>query len=147
MKKTNKIIIAVISGFILITGMSACSHFRDPQARADYVVEKISSKLDLNEAQALQLSQLKDEVMDLRQTLRNDRDAVLAEVDEIFAQSTLDQQRVNQLLQKKIDTVNSRAPQIINALAIFYDGLNVDQQNMIREEIQSHKDHSHHWNH
>lgn len=147
MKKRNKIIIAVISGVVLISGINACSHHRSPEASAEHVVEKISSKLKLNESQTMKLVQLKDEFMNIRQTMQSDRNSTFAEVDELLSQSTLDQQRVQQLLQNKIATVNNKAPQIITTFAGFYDSLNPEQQNQIREKVQKYKEHSRHWRH
>ena len=147
MKKRNKIIIAVISGLVLISGIAACSHHRNPQARAEYAVEKISSKLELNDAQTIQLVKLKNEIMNVRQSMQSDRNSMFTEIDELPSQSTLDQPRVLQLLQSKIDTVNNKAPQIITAFAEFYDSLNPEQQLKIREKIQDHREHSHGWHH
>ncbi|MDX2422168.1 MAG: Spy/CpxP family protein refolding chaperone [Amphritea sp.] len=148
MKKRNKIIIAAVTSIALVGGgLTACNHHRSPEERADYMMEKITSKLELTAPQMSQLEQLKNELLDVRQTMLAERDTVHNAVNELLNQPILDQQRALKLAQDRTETINQKAPQVIAAFADFYDNLNPEQQTMLREKVQEHKEQRHHWRH
>ncbi len=146
MKKRNKIIIAAISSIVLVGGLAACGgHHHSPEERANYMLEKISDKLDLTAPQLNQLEQLKDELMNARQSMLAERDSVHTKVNELLSQPTLDQERALKLVRDQTESINQKAPQIITAFAGFYDSLTPEQQAVIRDKVQKHKEHRHHW--
>jgi len=145
MKKRSKIIIAAVSSIVLISGLAACGHHRSPEERADYMMEKISDKLDLTAPQLSQLEQLKNELMNARQSMRTERDTLHNEVNELLSQPTLDQERTLKLVRDQTESINQKAPQIITAFAGFYDSLTPEQQAVILDKVQKHKEHRHHW--
>ncbi len=147
MKKRNKIMIAIASGIALISGLAACGHHRSPEDRAEYMVEKITSKMELTEPQVSKLEALKNELLNVRQSMLAERDTVHEEVNELLNQPTLDQTRALTLVQNRTDSINQKAPQVITALAGFYDSLNPEQQAMLREKLEAHKAHRGHWRH
>ena len=145
MRKRNKIIIAAVSGIVLISGLAACGHHHSPEERADYIMEKINDKLDLTAPQLSQLEQLKNELMNARQSMHTERDTLHNEVNELLSQPTLDQERALKLIRDRTESINQKAPQIITAFAGFYDSLTSEQQAVIRDKVQKHKEHRHHW--
>ena len=147
MKKRNKIMIAIASGIALVSGLAACGHHHTPEERADYMVEKITSKMDLTEPQVNKLDALKDELLSVRKEMLEERETVHNEVNELLSQPTLDQTRALSLVRDRTESVNQKAPQVITALAGFYDSLNPEQQAMLREKLEEHKAHRHHWRH
>ncbi len=147
MKKRNKVMIAIASGIALISGLAACGHHRSPEDRAEYMVEKITSKMELTEPQVSKLEALKNELLNVRQSMLAERDTVHEEVNELLNQPTLDQTRALTLVQNRTDSINQKAPQVITALAGFYDSLNPEQQAMLREKLEAHKAHRGHWRH
>ncbi len=147
MKKRNKVMIAIASGIALISGLAACGHHRSPEDRAEYMVEKITSKMELTEPQVSKLEALKNELLNVRQSMLAERDTVHEEVNELLNQPTLDQARALTLVQDRTDSINQKAPQVITALAGFYDSLNPEQQAMLREKLEAHKAHRGHWRH
>ena len=146
MKTRNKIIIATVSSIVLICGISACAHHRSPEDRADYMVDKISDNLELTTPQITQLEQLKDELLASRQLMQAERNLVYAELNELISQPTLDQQRALKLVQDRTESIKQKAPQVIAALAEFYDSLNPEQQAAMRKKFEDHKEH-HYWRH
>lgn len=147
MKKRNKIIIAAVTSVAILGGVAACGHHRSPEERADYMVEKVTSKLELTDAQVVELEQLKDELLSVRKSWLEERETVHNQVDNLLSQSTLDQQQVLNLVRERTDSINQKAPQVVTALAGFYDSLDPDQQAMLREKVQEHKESHHHWRH
>ena len=146
MKRRNKIFITIVSGIILASGLAACNH-HSPEEKADYMVEKITSKLELSTPQVSQLEQLKNEVLGLRKSMLAERDAVHSEIDELFSQATLDQSRTLGLVRNRTESINQKAPQLVTAFAGFYDSLSPEQQAKLREKVKEHKERSHHWHH
>lgn len=145
MKKRNKIIIAAVSSIVLISGLAACGHHHSPEERADYIMEKVNDKLDLTAPQLSQLEQFKNELMNARQSMLAERDTVHTEVNELLSQPTLDQERALKLVRDRTESINQKAPQMITAFAGFYDSLTSEQQAVIRDKVQKHKEHRHHW--
>ncbi|MFC1751318.1 Spy/CpxP family protein refolding chaperone [Pseudomonadota bacterium] len=144
MKKRTKGIVAVVSGIILATTLVACGfHHKTPEEKADYVVEKITKKLELTPAQVTQLEQLKSQLLTTRQTFADKKEKARNTIDSLLSQPTLDQQRTMALVKEHTDEVNQTAPTIIASLAGFYDSLTPEQQTQLREKLEEYRDHFH----
>ncbi len=147
MKKRNKIIIAAVASIAILGGVAACGHHGSPEERADYMVEKVTSKLELSDAQVVELEQLKDELLNVRKSWLEERETVHNQVDTLLSQPTLDQQQALNMVRERTDSISQKAPQVVTALAGFYDSLDPEQQAMLREKIQEHSENRHHWRH
>lgn len=148
MKKRTKGVIAIIGGLAITATVMACGHHhRAPEERANYMVEKVSEELSLNETQVAQLEKLKMEFLGLRQEFRSKREQTHATIEELLAQPTLDQQRVLQLVRNHTDSINEKAPAVVSSVAAFYDSLSAEQQAEIREKMAEHREHKRHWHH
>ena len=93
-------------GTLLVGGVAACTHrihSATPEERGAWVVEKVSKKLELNAAQKSKLVELKNEVLAVRKSMRSDREQNRAEMLAMLKQPTLDRQKVNSMVQQKID--------------------------------------------
>jgi Spy/CpxP family protein refolding chaperone len=112
------------------------------------VVEKVSKKLELNETQKIKLVNLKDELLAVRKTMRSDRDEKRAEVLAMMKQPTLDREKVNTMVQQKINVASTQAPVVIDAMADFYDSLDDAQRAELVEHIEDKMEHfDHHRRH
>lgn len=147
MKKRNKIIVAAVTGIVLVTGIAACGHHRSPEERADYMVEKITSNLELTAPQVTQLEQLKDELMKARQSMLAERESMHKEVTALLSQPTLDQERALKLVHDQTESVNQKAPQLVSAFAGFYDSLTPEQQTKLREKVEEYRHDHGYWRH
>ena len=148
MKKRNQYIIAVVAGVALTTGLAACGwHSKTPEERADYMVEKVTSKLDLTDNQVVELEKLKKELLAVRQEFVSHKEETRKAVDELLDQPVLDQQRLLSLFRQHTDAVNEKAPAVVSSVAGFYDSLTPEQQAVLREKIEKHRERSHGWHH
>ena len=144
MGKTSRYIIASI---IAVAGLTACGwHSKSPEDKADYMVEKMTRKLELTESQVVELEKLKDELLSVREEFAGKREETHKSLRELFSHSTLDQQRFVALVRKQTDALNETAPSVISSIAGFYDNLTPEQQAMLREKISDHHGH-HRWYH
>lgn len=139
----------VLGASVLFGGLSACAapgfggggHGRgdwsqhspeERAARQAKMVERIASRLELDATQKAKLDTLAS-------TLQAQRAAVMggtpprAEMQSLIAGSSFDRNRAQVLLQQKTQAMQAGGPQVINAMADFYDSLRPDQQQKVRE--------------
>jgi Spy/CpxP family protein refolding chaperone len=139
MKTATKWIIASVGGIAVISTLAVAGPgFRDrgPGMFGEWMIERMTRNLELNEAQVAKLNGVKDAIADARDKMRENRkekqDAVLA----LLEQPTLDQEKAMALLTERGETLKGEAPKVIAAIAGFYDSLNPQQQQTLRESIK-----------
>lgn len=151
MKLGKRAIIVITSGVLLIGGVAACKHkmhSASAEERGEWVVEKVSEELELNDNQRVKLVAVKDEFLDMRKTIRSDRTQRRAEVLDMLKQPTLDREKMNAIVSQKIATINARSPAIVDAIGNFFDSLDDSQRaelsEFIEDKMERHaKHHSH----
>ena len=151
MKLGKRTIILITSGVLLIGGVAACKrgmHHGSAEERGEWIVEKASNKLELNADQKSKLIVVKNEFLDVRKTMRSDRDQTRADVLSMLKQPTLDREKMNSIVNQKIATINTRSPAIVDAIGNFYDSLDASQRaelsEFIEDKMERHaKRHSH----
>jgi protein CpxP len=138
-------LLAVTGISIAIGGLTACGtrggHERGPMSAEKLaevrgkVVERITSKLDLNTQQQQKLNVLADKMQAQRTTLIGQTTDPRAELNALVAGEKFDRTRALSLLDEKTRAVQSTGPEVIQALADFYDSLNPTQQAEVREHM------------
>ncbi len=151
MKKSTKIIMAGlltvgISGGVLAFG--AHNHWgMSPDEKAEFVTERVTSKLDLNESQQENLKVLAKDMMALMEEMKAGRQAHMEQIQQILAEPVLDQTAALQMIQDKTQAINDKAPAAIASLALFLDSLDVDQksklQTFVTERMHHKRGHGH----
>lgn len=77
MKLTRRNIIFMASGLLLTVGVVACNHgmhFGSAEERGEWLVQKVSNELELNQAQQARLAAVKNEFLDMRKSMHSDRE-------------------------------------------------------------------------
>ena len=134
---------------ILVGGLSACGHHggygghggwsaKSPEERAEFrakMVDRVSSRLDLNEDQKKKLSVLGDKLSEQRAALAGAGDP-REQVRALVAGEKFDRAKAQALVGEKTAAVQARSPEVIAAAADFYDSLNPTQQQKVREFMQ-----------
>ena len=110
-------------------------HHHDPQEKAGYIVHKITKKLDLTDAQQEKLNIAKDAALAMHQAMHNERLNMAQDIQTLFSGSTLDQQLILNHINQKTVSVREQAPEVVAALAGFYDSLDAQQQEKIRTKV------------
>ncbi len=102
--------------------------------RGGWMSKRIAWKLDLNDAQELELDQLR---ASLFEGLDNMRDARLTtnQVQSVL-NTEFDQAKAMQLLSQRLEQIEDKAPELISAFAGFYDSLEAEQQAELGEMIE-----------
>ena len=103
------------------------------------IVERVSGKLDLNDAQKRKLNALADQLQAQRMALVGSMPDPRARVQALVADDKFDRAQAQALLQEKTQAVQAHSPDVLNALADFYDSLDAGQQQKVRELMQRRK--------
>lgn len=144
----KRTLMGVFGATIVAGGLTACSsshHHRGPMTAEKMsevrgkVVDRVSSKLDLNDAQKLKLNALADKMEAQRTAFVGKAADPRAEMQAIVSGDKFDRARAQSLLEEKTRAVQANSPEVITALADFYDSLNAEQQQKVRELMQRRK--------
>jgi len=96
------------------------------------MVDRVSGHLDLDAAQKAKLGVLAEKIHQQRSAVvgaTNPR----AEFQALIAGPSFDRTRAGALLESKLSSVHTGAPEVINALGDFYDSLRPEQQAKVRD--------------
>lgn len=142
----KKTLIGLFGAAILVGGLTACSggHYHrhgpmDAERMAEVrgkVLERVGSKLDLNEAQKLKLATLADKLQAQRAAFVGQAGDPRAEAQALVAGEKFDRARAQALLDGKLRAVQAGGPEVLTAMADFYDSLNAEQQQKVRDFMQ-----------
>lgn len=144
----KRTLVGLFGASIMVGGLTACSsgaHRHGPmtpekmaEVRAK-VVDRVSSKLNLNDAQKQKLNVLADKMQAQRSAFMGQAADPRAEVQAIVAGDKFDRARAQSLLDEKTRAIQASSPEVITALADFYDSLNPGQQQKVRDLMQRRK--------
>ncbi|MEO8247961.1 MAG: Spy/CpxP family protein refolding chaperone [Burkholderiales bacterium] len=142
----KRTLVALFGAGVLAGGLAACSHGRhhggwdaDASDHSEWhakMVDRVGGKLDLNEAQKQKFASLVQKLHEQRQALVAGGADPRAEVQSLVAGSTFDKARAQKLIDEKIAAVQGKSPDVIAAMADFYDSLDLAQQQKVREFMQ-----------
>ena len=143
----KKTLVGLFGASILVGGLTACSgghyHRHGPmdaesmaEVRRGKVMERIGSKLDLNEAQKQKLATLADKLQAQRAAFVGQVADPRAEVQALVAGEKFDRARAQALIDEKLRAVQTGSPEVLTAMADFYDSLNPEQQQKVRDFMQ-----------
>jgi Spy/CpxP family protein refolding chaperone len=131
---------------VLVTGLSACGHrnhefgsqlsAEEYAQKRDKIVDKAASKLDLTADQKKRLATLGDKLYEQRTALIGQTKDPRAEMKALVAGATFDKARAQTLITEKTAALQTKSPEVIAALADFYDSLNPAQQQKVRDYME-----------
>jgi Spy/CpxP family protein refolding chaperone len=144
----KRTLIGLFGASVLFGGLAACSHRHHPghawqqmseedaakmKAR---IVQRAGSKLDLDETQKAKLGVLADKLREQRNALVGTSGDPRAELRALIAGPSFDRDKARALVESKTAAVQGKSPEVIAALADFYDSLKPEQQAKVREVMQ-----------
>lgn len=112
-----------------------------PEDKAEFVKERVTKKLDLNEAQQQNFQVLAGDVVALMKEMRADRESHKAQIEAMIAEPVLDQGKALQMIEAKTRQVNEKAPAMIASLALFLDSLDTSQKAQLQNFVSSRMHH------
>lgn len=137
-------LIGVAVAALLAGGLAACGHrgadHAHGPASAERVaewrgkaVERVSRKLELDAEQKRKLEVLADKLVAQRAAMIGQTTDPRGEMKALVAGATFDRTRALTLAGEKTRVLQAATPEVIGALADFYDSLNPQQQAEVRE--------------
>lgn len=153
----KRTLIGVFGASVLFGGLAACSHRasyggygwhamndEDAAKMKARMIEKATSRLDLDEAQKAKLGVLADKLRAQRNALVGSTTDPRAELQSLVAGPTFDRAKAKSLVDAKMGAITTQSPEVIAAMADFYDSLKPEQQAKVRELMASR---GRHWGH
>ena len=142
----KRTLIGLFGVSVLVGGLAACSHRShgwggnmSAEQSAEWrgkMVDRVGRKLDLNDAQKQKLTALGDALHAQRLALMPAGKSPRADMLALVSGSTFDKAGAQALVTAKTTTIQTGSPQVIAALADFYDSLDASQQGKVREFMQ-----------
>lgn len=139
----KKSLIGLVGAAVLMFGAAGCSHqsggrHMSDENRSEFrgkMIDRVASKLDLNEMQKQKLTVLAAKMQEQRSGLMGDRSAAgpREQAKAVIAGSTFDKTKAQALIDEKTSAVKGKSPEVIAAAADFFDALNPAQQQQVRE--------------
>lgn len=156
----RRTLIGVTMAGLSLGGLAACGHNPGPFSgdgaamtpanmaqHRDRMVERISNRLDLDATQKKNLVALMDTVHEQRQAMMGAPGAASsasgpaagprAELQALIAGPRFDAQAAQALANRKADAMKTASPKVIAAFATFYDSLKPEQQQKVRDFLNS----------
>jgi len=131
---------------IIMGGLTACGHrydhhgwnvsAEDRTKFRDRMIDRVSSKLELNEDQKKRLVVLADKLHEQRAAFAGQSGDPRAQVQALVTGDKFDRARAQALVSEKTAAVTAKSPEVIAALADFYDSLTPAQQAKVRDFMQ-----------
>ena len=112
---------------------------------AQYRMDLIAEVLDLNETQKEKLVGVHESMKEARQAFSQIRLESMDEVLDLISSDTLDQARVQELIQRHQSLVDEYAPGVVSAMADFHAVLNPEQKAKAKEFLSKWRDRLEHW--
>ena len=140
----KRTLIAVFGLSVIAGSLAACGHRSHrgafTQASAEdvanwrgKVIERAGKELVLDDAQKQRLGVLFDKINEQRLAFIGTQGDPRANLRQLIQGDKFDRARAGTLVTEKTDAVRGKSPEVINAMADFYDALNPTQQAKLRE--------------
>ena len=148
MKLSSKIIVAVL---IIAGGSSAVYAFgRDrggwhmsPEEKVEFVTERVTRELELNDTQRQNFESLANTVADIILEARASKQQHIEEIDGLLQDPSFNQARALEMVEQKTRMINEKAPLVVSSLAVFLDSLDSEQKQQVQELMEHMQKHRH----
>jgi periplasmic protein CpxP/Spy len=137
--KSKLITLSVIAVGMLASGALfwGCRHGHgSPEKKAEWIVSKISSELDLTDEQKLELNRIKDEALEKYREHREERKTVHARIVNLITSDTLDVDEVNKIFDEREKKQKEMRPFIIEKIVEFHRILKPEQKEKLVRKLE-----------
>jgi uncharacterized membrane protein len=139
MKKRNVLIITLLS-MLTATGFVACKHGHHRGGFDEFDIEagvnRIASRLDLNESQKADLEKITTEIAAKAKEMHGDREAHHKELADLVRQQTISRDTLDRMVADKMEKMQIMADFAADRLIPFHATLTDEQREKIAEHIE-----------
>lgn len=137
-------LIGLLGAGIVLGGVSACGdrhegHRFGGEVESKYtqkMIDRVSSELALTDVQRQQLVLLGERVREQRKALIGTTTDPRADVQALVSGAKFDRARAQAIIDEKTRALQSKSPDVVSATADFFDSLNPQQQQQLRDHLQ-----------
>lgn len=141
--KSKAVKVLTLVGLVVAgVALGGCLKHRDPAARAEKIVKRISKELDLSDAQKTKLVAVKDEFLSARKEFQKERTEMFDSLVAQLGGSELDPAALRKLTDKHRDIVDRATPKVVSKLVEFHASLNAEQKKTLVAKIEAFRKHS-----
>jgi len=148
-RNLRRTLFGLFGATLVIGSLSACGHHSDHgwgasltqeqyAQKRDKMVDRAASRLDLNAEQKQLLANLGDQLFEQRKALMGQAADPRTEVKSLIAGAKFDTAKAQSLINEKAAALQGKSPEVVAALAAFYDSLNAGQQQKVRDFMEDH---------
>ncbi len=148
----KKSLIGLFGASVLLGGLSACGHrhhgdagwqasAEDAAKWRERAMDRAAKELQLDDAQKQRLGVLFDKLREQRSAIVGSTTNPRAELGALIRGDRFDATRAQALVEEKTGAIRRGSPEVIAALAGFFDGLKPEQQQKLRAYLD--KRHGH----
>lgn len=146
-KKTLIIITTAATLSIGALTFGAASWAKGGHKSGDRLVSRATEVLSLDAGQVGALEMLQAEIVETRELMRGEQTGLMGNLSELIVEESFDQQRALDSINERVSALQSNAPELVNAAAVFVDGLSPEQKATLIEKIDKmHKRRGHRHN-
>ena len=142
----KKSLLGLFGASVVLGGLSACGHrhhdgaawhasAEDAAKWRERVIERAGKELQLDDAQKQRLGVLFDKLREQRTALVGNTVNPRAELGTLIKGDKFDAARAESLLEEKTGAIRTKSPEVIAALAGFFDALKPEQQQKVRDYL------------
>ena len=124
--KAPKTIIAVTLAAVGVAALSTSAIAWRGGDRGERMIERVSERLELDDNQRAALVTFAAEMRETRELVRGEGDALRDRAQALLTADTLDQGAALALIEQRTAAVQSQAPELVAAAAVFLDGLTAE---------------------
>ncbi|MCF8211572.1 MAG: Spy/CpxP family protein refolding chaperone [Rhodoferax sp.] len=142
-RNIKRALLGIFGAALVAGGLAACGHRHDQVGatlsaeqyaqKRDKMVDRVAGRLDLNDDQKKRLGVLGDKLYEQRTALMGASKDPRADIKALVAGDKLDVARAQALVNEKTALLQTRSPEVLAALADFYNSLNATQQQKVRD--------------
>jgi len=137
MTKRKKILLASFLSIVTFGSFAAFAggkHCFNPEKRAEFMVKRMTNKLDLNETQVTHLKAVQQLVTQHhKEKKEKGRSALLSLLDT----PELDQNKALSLLENRTEQIKQNAPEMITVIAAFTNSLSAEQRTELKQVVKN----------
>ncbi len=127
------VLVAVVVLSMLVVGCKA----RSPEKKAEHMVNKISSKLNLNDVQKAELNGIKNELLQMGLEMHEEHENMHSDLSEQLLSDRIDVDEVKALINEKKASVEELIDTAVDRLAEFHATLTSEQKELLVAEMET----------
>ena len=142
MKKSGKIVLAITILALSAVAITACGHRpHDPAQRAEWMVQRMTDHLDLNEEQQAKLRAIKAEFATSMKKYHEQRQQMFDRLAASIESPELDKQLLMEIVENRKQAYDDIAPRVIDKVIDFHASLNAEQKKKVADKMEHFREH------